>query len=80
MNDADPLHGYRPSAPPADLRARILREVETTQAGRFREWLPALGMAVLIVLLYLLATSIRMRVYEQMTDAGGVQEFEVWLR
>lgn len=73
----DLLGGYRPSGPPPDLRARIVLDADRATRSSMRDWLPALATAALIALLYVLATGIRMRVYEQIADPDAVRQIEV---
>ena len=81
MNDFDdPLRGYRPSGPPADLRARIMLAVDEARPPRLRDWLPALATAALIVLLQVLASGIRDRVYDQIDAQDAPQQIEVPLQ
>jgi hypothetical protein len=81
MNDLeDPLRGYQLSGPPPDLRARILREADVTRKVRWLDWLPALAAAALIVLLHVVASGIRDRVYDQIAPRDLPAQIEVIFR
>ncbi len=77
MNDTEELlHGYRPAGPPPDLRARIMREAGRPARAGFRDWLPALATAALIILLSLLASTIRGRAYDRVAEPDVPQNVE----
>jgi hypothetical protein len=81
MSDVDdPLRRYRPAGPPPDLRARIVLAVDHAPPTRLRDWLPAVAAAALIVLLQVLASGIRDRVYDQIIAPEAPAPIEVPLQ
>jgi hypothetical protein len=79
-NREDSFRAYRPVGPPPDLRARIMRDAESTHVFSVREWLPALATAALIVLFYALASGVRQRIEMQIPDQGDPPQIEVALQ
>ena len=80
MNDFDdPLPGYRPSGPPADLRARIMREAERATSSSLRDWLPAIATAGLIALFAALSHKIHVDIEARLSAPDDVRPVEQWL-
>ena len=81
MNDVndDPLGGYRPSGPPPDLRARIMREADGATSVGIREWLPAFAVAALIVLLTVLNQRMHADIDARLAVPDDLRPVEQWL-
>ena len=75
----DRLAGYRPSGPPPDLRARILRLAEEPRPVTLRAWLPALAAAALAILFYALGVTTRADITSQLRMSDELRPVEQWL-
>ena len=75
----DRLIGYRPSAPPPDLRVRILRQAEASHPATFRQWLPALAAAALAILFYILGVNVRSNIASRLEVPDDLRPVEQWV-
>jgi hypothetical protein len=78
-NFEDRLAGYRPSAPPPDLRSRILLAAEESHPSSVREWLPALAAAALIVMLSALSYRLHADIDSRLAVPDDLRPVEQWL-
>lgn len=81
MSDDDLLHGYQPAGPPQDLRASIVARSAEASAERsgFRDWLPALAAAALILLFVSLGYRLQADIDARLTVPDDRQVAEQWI-
>ena len=80
MNDVDdPLRGYRPPAPPPELRARILLQTGQPHRSSVRDWLPAIAAAVLAIVFGALSHGVRADIDARLAVPDDLRPVEQWL-
>jgi hypothetical protein len=75
----DRFAGYRPSAPPPELRARILRQAEESRPSTLRDWLPALAAAALAIVFYVLGVTTRADIASRLAVPDDLRPVEQWV-
>jgi hypothetical protein len=80
VNDfEDRLAGFRPSGPPPDLRARILLAADDSRPARWRDWVPALAAAALLVLFFVLSDRVHADIDARLFVPDEARPVEQWL-
>ena len=74
----DPLRAYRPSAPPPELRARIMQSAARPRLIGWG-WVPAFATAALLVFFYALNLGMRAEIEARLTVPDDLKPVEQWL-